>query len=758
MSLPDQRIAWFKRNLDLQIEDLNFEAQRKKIVLYFDTTVIQGGVLGFKDYYEKDDQFRDQFQLDKFGKDRALIQCLIASNWLGPVHMLAPHQAEFIRKLDSGYDTDKKSEWAERAQQFLKDAEIKGAEKLKKDILETREEELGEVLQEHAEFAPQWFKAIQCLLPWHRRLGTWLRNGVLELSTSRTDIPRILGSDFFKPLEDALNVVRAAYSRNNFVDALALTMLIETVEKFNSGDSDEVPRFYMLETNPLFRVINKAKLTERFKCRTVDGKLSIVFRDDHYFVFKVALRRPYTLDDGRDAEQTSQADADLQKLHTAVSNALAEAKGNNNEAIGKITYRGKPLHDLIGELQNLAFFRNDWLQIKAQRELWGMLMEMKHSRSMVEDVRQVYEDELFQKGVNQAIEDIREELSDNVNAHYWASTLWRPLKIEVEKLKERVHANDGGYQGYFRDLGLLRYGFPRIGKPKLHERITDILNDLCSGDEERIKEGCTHVINAYLAGRSKPREKPNELIIASAVLLAARMNRELLQLLDENKKDLPHFSLKIAYTEMLFRLSTQDRARATWRKSEELLKQLDASYYAPTMTNQEQSEMAVGLAYLFYHAWRFHGLDAIWRRPDLADKAKGWQHLINNAIVYARRAHETLSDTYLMKKVYALNQYLFCMVEGGSDELFKEMGKAVRELVRYKNNKEVWQFRFDDTLARYFHRQATLATSEAKWNELMGFALEHINIARKNSDGDQEIEHYYSELTTSKTSGFEVAA
>ena len=168
--------------------------------------------------------------------------------------------------------------------------------------------------------------------------------------------------------------------------------------------------------------------------------------------------------------------------------------------------------------------------------------------------------------------------------------------------------------------------------------------------------------------------------------------------------------------------------------------------------------MAVGLAYLYYHAWRFHGVDATWRRPDLAEKAKKWQHLINNSIVYAQRAHDTLSDNYLMKKVYALNQYLFCMVEGGNDELLKEIEQAKRELVRYKYNKEVWQFRFDDTLARYFHRRALQAKNESEWSELMGYALEHINMARKNSDGDQDIEHYYSELAASKTSGFEAAA
>ncbi|HWN09947.1 MAG TPA: hypothetical protein VNO50_11915 [Pyrinomonadaceae bacterium] len=752
----DKKIEWFKRNLDLQVEDLKFEAHHKKVVLYFDTSVVQGAVLGFADYY-KDMGIAPAFGRKQFASNRALVQCLISSNWLGKVRMLPAHQAEFIGKLDSGFDTGGEKEWANRAHQFLKDANIKGADELKLELelTETRKEELNEVLQRHAEFAPQWFKAIQSLLPWHRRLGMWVRHEILDLPKPVSTVPDILISPFFR-LENALNhtIGRESFTRNNFIDAAAHTTLIQVISEFNSGDSIEVPRLYVpSDSDFILKAISSAELDSQFQCLTVDNERSTVFRDDYYFVFKVALRRPVAMEAANE-HQRSQDDAELSSLHQEVTYALRQADGQATEALERIKFRGKPLPELISELQNLAFLKNDWLQIKAQVELWNVLKEMEDSRNMLEDIREVYESELVQKTVSHAIKEIREELTENVNAYNWASSLWTPLKAHVDKLKKRVPVHDDGNQDYFRDLGLLRYGFPNAGKSNLHKAIIQILNDLCSGDEDRTMKGCTQVVRAYLEGRARPKQKSNELIIASAILLATRMNHELFKLLDENRQDLPHFSLRIAHIEMLMRLCRQDRLEAVCHKTEVLLRQLDSSY-SDMRTNRDRADLAVGLAYVYYHAWRLHGLDAIWRRSDLQELAPKWQRLIDNAIVYADRAYKMLSVENLTKKVYALNQYLFFLTEGAGTDRLRDMERAKEILVGYKDNKEVWQFRFDDTLARHFHRQAARAKSEAEWTERMEYALNHIQMALKNSDDDHEIKHYYSVLTTSKAAGFQ---
>src|SRR5258706_295494 len=101
------------------------------------------------------------------------------------------------------------------------------------------------------------------------------------------------------------------------------------------------------------------------------------------------------------------------------------------------------------------------------------------------------------------------------------------------------------------------------------------------------------------------------------------------------------------------------------------------------------------------------------------DLAGAWPHgLLNSAtvrrrsITYAKSAYDLLSNDHKAKKAYALNQYLYYLVEGGGDDRKKEMFDAARTLLLAEVGRKTWQYRFDDTMARYFHRLACAAKSE----------------------------------------------
>lgn len=126
---------------------------------------------------------------------------------------------------------------------------------------------------------------------------------------------------------------------------------------------------------------------------------------------------------------------------------------------------------------------------------------------------------------------------------------------------------------------------------------------------------------------------------------------------------------------------------------------------------------------------------------------------IFNAIKYAQQAYRQFNDeTDLQKKVYALNQYIFYSVEGEDDKIFDEIKQTTRILANFKANPLVWQFRYDDTLARYFHRLSIMAENPQEKRKYIDWAMERINDALQRSDGDRDIEHYHAVLTTYEAS------
>jgi hypothetical protein len=276
------------------------------------------------------------------------------------------------------------------------------------------------------------------------------------------------------------------------------------------------------------------------------------------------------------------------------------------------------------------------------------------------------------------------------------------------------------------------------------------LKAFLGGDEEEERDARISVITACYKGVENPAKEIDNLAVAAAVLWVAKMDRQLIELL-ERIDLLPHHSLRLVYAAATFRLNKRVK------QGRNVLKQLQ-NEHEKTKNPVKRTDLAVGIAYLFFHLWLCLGFSASWRQhPETNGRfADGeGQRLINNAIRYAKEAYERLGTRDMKKKVYALNQYLYYLVEGGGDDRRREMDWAARELSAYKPKRELWQYRFDDTLARYFHRLAVSAKDEEKWEELMKDAKRHIEEAWMDAHGDEEVESYLSILGVEKAASFQ---
>src|ERR1044072_4896904 len=295
------KLAWFLKNLEFLIEDLKLEEDKVQIDLYLDTLDIIHAVLGYERFYKAGTfKVQELFKTDpdKPLKDRLIALCLASSGRLGTLKMLPPHQAEFLDSLNQEFgfqDTVVTPEPREFLKAVSKIASIKKEASSLKDLKETDGETTIEYVQEHVGSAGKFFQIIQLIrgISWRARFLN-LKEEILDLSGEEPDYQKILESHEFKTFHKCFSENRKRKSRANFVDAVALTMLAEQVERLRAGEPNPVPRFHVFSEKkgkePLFLdVLKDSKLENKLKYGESNHS---VLRESDYFVFKSIFHRP----------------------------------------------------------------------------------------------------------------------------------------------------------------------------------------------------------------------------------------------------------------------------------------------------------------------------------------------------------------------------------------------------------------------------------------------------------------------------------
>ena len=766
-----ENLLWFYKNLEQQVEDIKYKRDKKQIVLFFDTADIKGTIIGFPELYND----HKTFVKKRFDEKRTLVRSLIASGCLQKVQMLPPHQLEFIDGLERRLPLND-AQWSEDFQKFFYDFNEHLGNFLNPNI--PIEKQLDEALLKKPDLADAWFKFLQNIEPWHSRYQALMRLDALYLDKEKKEwMTEIVIMPELENLKKGFEREerRAHLHYNNLTDAIALVYLIKMIDLFNNGKSNVVPRFFdpMPTSNrdesasAFQKAIRFAKLEDRFCCQPISNSLvsktSSIFRNEDYFIFKVALRNPFAAEKNTtDSPQSEEkADMELLDLYEKISARINE--GKSPDEFSDIKYQDKPLDDFIENLQKFAFLKNDWLKLKAQKELASKLETVlkrfdknEKLQDLFENFNRFYQSEEVQNRVRSEISKTKEHLQERVykdlDVVLRVRNLWNSLEQAIKNLKDRIHPDDAGYYNTFRDLGLLRYGFPFSS----HDRIKEILDEMYSGDETRIRNSRAETINAYLKAYEDNGNNSEQMVLATAVFLALRMNDDLFKLLSNKERNLTHFSLKAAYAEMLFRLGKEKytaKGLQMWDKGKKIISELIDYASRQSLSAQEKADVNVAIAYLSYHAWRFQVDDAMWREisinKDLKSHYEKYQPDIFNAIKYAEKAYEQFDeDSNLQRKIYALNQFIFYSVEGGDEQKFEEVKQSARVLANNKQKPLIWQFRYDDTLARYFHRLSLTAKNSQDKRKYADSAMERIKDALRRSDGDRDVEHYHAVLTT----------
>jgi hypothetical protein len=206
------------------------------------------------------------------------------------------------------------------------------------------------------------------------------------------------------------------------------------------------------------------------------------------------------------------------------------------------------------------------------------------------------------------------------------------------------------------------------------------------------------------------------------VLWCLDLSDDLINLL-EGARPLSSFSLDLVLAATYFKVGKKVGEGGL------LLRDLTEKYI--NLPHNKLGHLMIGLAYLHFHLLLCLRL---LRRPPSEEVANNH---FTNAIFYARRAQELLQDDPL--RVYSLNCHLYYMVESQDVRYREDMRTAAEELKKWIDRPGIWQFRFDDTLARYYFFIARITEDRIASTLAMKQSIEFIGRAWRAALGDHEV-------------------
>jgi hypothetical protein len=586
------------------------------------------------------------------------------------------------------------------------------------------------LVREQAGQAEKLFKVVSAInRSWRTRLVKWRQEGLLDLEAEPVNFGEIIGSQEFEKLLNSFNARRPTFQVNNFADSFAVCCLARLVQAYKAGQIARVPRFFV-STAAIASAVQETGM-EHLLSYDVSGRTVSVLRDSDYYVFRATFRN-------------SHSTAMPESARNGFVESLVEARDRVREIVQaqipltpdiveSIQITGKPLPEIIKELRQFWFLERVWLPYAASSDLQKAVSEY------IATARHLATNTDFRHRIDQEVRSTKQQIEQSVQRYRRVSRLWGSLDSAVQHARISFRDLAPHKLDVYRTFGLLRFGIPL----ELTSELDGLIQALLIGEKQTERNARITLVRLWqeVKNFNTSTIRHSSLIKVAAVLWVLHLDSELLYAVrPHNSKD--HYSLRILSCAASLRSSDFSSANETMSRLEE--------EFRVRSSDQNRLDLAIGLAYLYFHLWRTLGGEPRWRAASNVVQAADAdsERIVSRAVEFARIARQIPSKDE-KKKVYALNQYLYYLVEGSDDTCWGEMTEAAKELLKHRDKEEVWQYRYDDTLARYFHRQALRHGNTSAALEWMDFAKRHIDHAYEHSSGDEEVQTYSSVIQIS---------
>lgn len=720
-----RKVQWFLENLELQLEERRLRGEGRSTLVIFDTSSVRAALLGM-DYFLT---ARQNFDVRSFNKKYVLVHALASAGWLGAIQMLLPHQNEFLTQVNLDFGSEARgSGLRDSAHRFWQ------ALKIKQEILDSKNlrslsyEARIKLVRDSVGSAEKLFKAIQLIRgSWRTKLVDWLDTKQLVISDVSDDdwnFEEVMSDVPFQRLRKAFHFFRSDKDLNNSVDALALADLVRKLRIFSSDGYKALP--VLFSPNGFFeKVVRKSGLQPRFFYTSEQGRRFNAIRSSDFFIFKAIFNPPREFAERFERENVfSISTGELTELRDRVA-LILEARATLEEALDKTTGLGdKPLGRLIDDIRYLTFFENVWLPSSPK--------DLEQAEQELQEASESLRSEAFRDAADEALNRAKQEIEKKTRTYRELTELWSRLVRATKELhrrlddtqKEQRQSASGSGLTEVRELdpflhfGLLRFSLPRGA----YEFIRNTVSALVSRDGTAERDAQLGVVQKFR--RARHEEVHSEVLLAelAGVLWSLELSEDLINLL-EGARPLSSFSLDLVLAATYFRIGRKVGEGSL------LLRDLTEKYV--NLPPNKLGQLMIGLAYLHFHLLLC--LDLLREPP--SDEVVS-EHF-TNAIFYARRARELLQE--IPSRVYALNCHLYYMVEFGDPRYREDMRSTAEELKKWIDKPGIWQFRFDDTLARYYFFVSRLAADKAASSLAMKQSLEFIGRAWRAALGDHEV-------------------
>jgi hypothetical protein len=682
--------------VSLLVTELEWREKGVFFDVYFDTSEIRDAALGAESYLTKSGHFEEE----RRRQPRALIQTLLSAGWLGQVRLLTPHQSELLTKITFDFVSLTESTFYQAVEHVSASLQKSRAEAQSADLIDSARQTSRAAIAE--------FISIEASrLSWRKRLAEWRTRGILSYDTIPTDYAQLLRSDDYNVMERALAAERPDMTINNVNDAAAIATVTAALRDYEAGNTKRIPLLYV-GTTTIRRALEQ-KLMSKLTVELEKDRHLTVIRDWTYFVVRSIFRPART---ALGAAVTQMTLTELRHLRDQLRTVIVGQQRISSNVLVHLKLGEQEINEQVDTFVELCFYRNVWLPYK--------------ERPNVQAIEEATE-RASNERVLKALDEIQARFRVTAEQYDIIGGFWARVTAAVDELSLKTKSSPD--LDHIRAFGAFRFS----PSPRAIEDATRFFKGVAAGTPESRGKELHGLLLEYLELRKGLNVVGKELAERTAVILWTLK-------LDDTIVDL--FSGASGWMEVLYAAAILRSGREIERV-ERIMSRLESEI--PHTTPSAKLRVSIALAYLSFHLALRREFQPSWLPVRTRSNSDDVLRLVAKAAEYACSAAD---DQYVRRsalQVYALNQSLYYLIAVGSDDRDDLITRADR-LLPFKPHPNEWDYRYDDTLARYYYYLATTAVTDERRADNAALAKQHIDAAFAAAHGDSEVETFRSIL------------
>ena len=732
---PQRDITKIAKGYIIQHHENKLRAEGTNIEVYFDTydviRLVQG-IWAFEDGFK--------LNMNRFKEKATLVHSMAFKGWLGNIHMLAPHQDEFINKLryqSHQFPPRRDLSFNELEQELLYKLDLK---KLVENPNELSENKIKDYVYNLETKAWDLFCAnniFQYPFWYDRYKYLFNEKQCVIIDNTTYNLHKITQTRLFRKFKETFDKLRANREKNNFIDAVAFCLLNNKLNEYKNDKSNKpLPVFYVSATFTL-KALKEVIEQENVLTYQNNGETIPIVRSADYFILDAIFN-------------LENQDDNFNRIMTALKDSIKRRIKYHSlfERTRKEDY--EVLREVINKKINSEFFDKAWLQRDGFKEMNDAIRDYINLKGRLA------------KEVVIIADAQRKELTGELERDADRFEIINGLLYELSDIRGYVKTLKHKKVNIFFDLGMIRFFFTKECSEKIQSIIDNILIHFNEEpDGVNFNRQISEVITLILNGLYDVK-KHDDIAVGLAVLYVFEKYELLVKIGDRlNKDDYGNYQIPMLLAAAILNGRQNKRHRA---------KEI-AECIEPKFDNRSY-KVWIGVAYIYCILWgEIHNyplmpermdeeLKKSFREKEEFEKIEKALRLAKRAINYLKRLKDTesLKIEYRNRSYYyAINIYIFMITQVGSKKEFES--KETRELFQQLGNsqirREYFQPRYHDTMGRYYLRKAVLAQTERSFSEFIDLALDSNKSSIDESNKKEQFDkHLKDEIRRISAEGF----